>query len=87
MTPQLTVNPVMTDNATYDVWSKFTTGAVEEIVITTEQFTLTVPRAQIVSMGVEDADGIFRTPLTFNCLRPTASGSYNFAPWTMLCKF
>lgn len=86
MEPTLTVNPVLTRNSTFDFWNLFTTGTVMPIVIETEQFKLDIPRAQITSASTEDSDGILRTPLTFRILRPTASGSYNYAPFTILVK-
>ena len=76
----------MSKNATYDAWGKLVAGTIEQIIIETAQFKLTIPRAQIVSFGVGDRGGILETPLTFNCLRPTAAGSYQYAPWTLQLK-
>lgn len=81
MEPTLTVNPVLKRNEDYDFWSKLTAGTIEEVVITTDQFVLTIPRAQIMSASVEDQEGILRTPLTLRPLRPTTAGSYSYAPW------
>lgn len=84
--PVLTINPVLTNETDYDFWTKFTAGTVEEVIIDTEDFRLHIPRAQITSAGVEDQEGIIRTPLTFRCLRPTSAGSYNYAPFVFYIK-
>ena len=76
----LTVNPLETLETTYDWYTKYTAGTVEEVIVQTEDFRIHIPRAQITSAGVEDADGLIRTPLTFRALRPSAAGSYNWAP-------
>jgi len=71
--PTLTINPLLTRETDYDFYSKLTGGTVEEVIIQTEQFRIQVPRAQIQTASVEDADGILRTPITFSCLRPSSS--------------
>jgi hypothetical protein len=84
--PTLTINPLLTKNSTYDPWGKLVAGTIEQIVIETAQFKLTIPRAQITTFSVGDRSGIQETPLTFNCLRPTSAGSYNYAPWIITLK-
>lgn len=71
--PSITLNPKLTRETDYDFWTKFTAGTVEEVIIETSQFRIQIPRAQIVSASVEDADGILRTPLTLRALRPSSS--------------
>ena len=79
--PMLTINPLLKTQADYDSWSKFTAGTIEEVIITTSQFKLTIPRAQIVSMSIEDQDGILRQNLGFRPLRSSTAGSYTYASW------
>jgi hypothetical protein len=82
MEPMLTINPLVTRNSTYDAWGKFTAGTIEAVVIKTSQFVLSIPRAQIVSMAVEDADGVLRNTLGLRPLRPTASdATAGYASW------
>ena len=83
MEPTITINPLLMKQADYDSWSKFTNGTIEEIIIETDQVRIHVPRAQIMTMSVEDADGILRQSLSFRPLRPTTPGDYTYAPWIM----
>lgn len=86
MNPTLTVNPLITRNTTYDPWNDLVTGTIKEIIIETADFKLTIPRAQVQSLGVGDRNGVGEYPITFSCLRPTTTGTYVFAPWELLIK-
>jgi hypothetical protein len=83
--PVLTFNPKLTNETSYDWWSKFTTGTIEAVLIETAHFRLSIPRGQITAASVADADGILRTELTISPLRNT-SAAYNYAPWTITVK-
>ena len=84
--PTLTVNPLLMRNSEYDFWGKFTAGTMEEVVVETAQFKLTIPRAQITNASVGDRAGVLETPLSFAALRAATAGSYNYAPWTLQIK-
>lgn len=84
--PKLKINPLLKRNSEMDFWNKWTTGVIEEIIISTAQFELRIPRAQIISAGVEDSDGVLRTGLEFAALRPTSAGTYNYASWELRIK-
>ena len=84
--PMLTINPLLTRNTDYDFWGKLIAGTIEAIVIETSQFRLEIPRGQIMTASIEDADGIIRTPLTIRPLRPTTAGAFNYASWIIYIK-
>lgn len=87
MEPTLTINPLVTRNTTYDFWSKLTSGTIEAVWISTSQFALYIPRAQITSAAPADADGIQRNTLTLRPLRATsAHATAGYAPWMLLIK-
>jgi len=84
--PTITINPVLTRQADFDFWTKFTAGTIQALVIETAQLRLEIPRAQITSASIEDDDGIIRTSLTYRCLRDSTAGTYNYAPWVLKTK-
>ena len=84
MEPVLKINPAIQRNSTYDAWGKFTAGTIEEIIVSTSDFTLNIPRGQITSLAVEDSDGILRYSIEIRPLRPTSAGTMLWAPWTIV---
>lgn len=84
--PTITINPLIVKNATYDVWADLLAGTTKQIIIETAQFKLTLPRCQVTQFGIGDRSGIVETPLTISVLRPTTSGSYNYAPFVLKLK-
>jgi hypothetical protein len=87
MVPTLTINPLLTRQSEFSFWDNWSNGTVlTDTIIETDQFKLTVPRAQISTASVEDSDGVLRNTLTLQILRPSTAGSYNFAPWYILIK-
>lgn len=84
--PMLTINPTLTRNSNYDFWGNLTTGTIESVLVDTERFRLYIPRAQIMTASIEDADGIVRTPLSLRPLRPSTEGAFNYASWVMYVK-
>lgn len=86
MVPSITLNPTLEDNSTYDAYQKLVDGTIEEIVIDTAQFRLRIPRAQIMTMSIEDSEGSLRSPITLTPLRPTVSGNYDYASWELFVK-
>lgn len=86
MEPTITINPTLMRQSDFAFWDKFKNGTIQTLVIETSQLRIDIPRAQITSASIEDDDGIVRTSLTYRALRPTAAGSYNFAPWTISIK-
>jgi len=82
----LTINPLLKSQADYAIWSKFTNGTIEAVDIETDQFKLSIPRAQITTFSVEDSDGVLRTAITLRPLRPATAGDYNYASWILYVK-
>lgn len=85
MEPTLEINPLV--NLNYDFWTKFKSGTVESIAISTRQFVLYIPRAQMQAAQPTDQDGTQRVTLTFTPLRPTTAESIaGFAPWYIVLR-
>jgi hypothetical protein len=86
MEPMLTINPLVTRIATKDYWGNFTAGTIQAIVIETAQFRLEIDRGQIVTMAVEDSEGILRNKIGIRPLRTTTSHvTTGYAPYRIYC--
>jgi hypothetical protein len=81
--PTLTINPLLQRQSDYDFWSNWLNGTIQEVTITTDQFKLVVPRAQITNSQIADGDGILRNTLTFRCLRNNTVGTYDESPFQL----
>lgn len=87
MEPSLTINRLVSRNTDYDFWAKLTAGTIEAVWISTSQFALYIPRAQITSASPADSDGIQRNSITFRPLRAsTAHATAGYAPWYLVIK-
>lgn len=71
MKPTITLDPLLQSKAYFDQWTGVSTGHVYQIKIESPTFQLFIPRAQMVSAPVADANGYMRTELKFNILRNT----------------
>lgn len=78
--PRLSANPLVQANSTEDVWEKMVsglTGAIttEEIVISSNNFTLTVPKAQQIAGGIANREGLVNWDANYKCLANGVTGS------------
>ena len=69
--PRLSMNPLMQSVATEDVWDKMvgTTPTTEAITISSANMTLYVPKAQLLSAGVANREGLINWDQNYKCLR------------------
>jgi len=78
--PRLSCDPIMQSVATEDVWGKMTsglTGAIttEALSIASNNFTLTVPKAQQIQAGVANREGLINWDANFKCLANGVTGA------------
>lgn len=78
--PRLSCDPLMQANSTEDVWNKMTsglTGAIttEALSIASNNFTLSVPKAQQIQAGVANREGLINWDANFKCLANGVTGA------------
>lgn len=78
--PRFSCDPQLQSVATEDVWGKMVsglTGAItsEEIVVTGNQHTLTIPKAQQIQANVANRENIINWDANFKCLANGVTGA------------
>jgi len=78
--PRLSMDPLMSSVATEDVWGRMTsglTGAISTGVVTvaSNNFTLTVPKAQQIQANVANREGLINWDANFKCLANGVTGA------------
>jgi hypothetical protein len=67
--PMLTIDPALRNVSEFDAWGSLVDGDVYKVEIQSESIGILVPRAQMTTAEVADANGFMRTSIAFRPLR------------------
>jgi len=67
--PVLTIDPLLQSVAQFDAWGSLTKSDIYKVEIDSANISILVPRAQMTTADVADANGFMRTSIAFKPLR------------------